>query len=71
MIQNLNANTDAWADGYRFRLELFGCRGMRMSAPEFARTKAEASRRRKELLETGGVRATIFALTEDGGLRFA
>ena len=69
-MKNSNPNTDAWADGYRFRLDLWGVNLCRLT-PEFAKTKAEANRRRKELREVAGVQAKVFALTEDGGLRFA
>lgn len=65
--QNSNSNTDAFADGFRYRLELFGAAMLRMT-PEFARTKAEATRRRKELANSG-IQARAFEITEDGGLR--
>jgi hypothetical protein len=68
-MRNSNPNTDAFADGYRFRLELFGTAAMRLT-PEFARTKSEATRRRKHLVESG-IQARVFKITEDGGLCFA
>ena len=64
---NSNQNTDAFADGKRFRLEMTGVNICRLT-PEFMNTKAEATRRRREVQNLGIV-ARIFAITEDGGLR--
>lgn len=68
-MRNSNQNTDAYADGFRFRLELFGSAANRLT-PEFAKTKKEACRLRKTFVENG-IQARMFAITEDGALRFS
>ena len=61
-----NRNLLAYEEGMRVRLEISTARLM-WSEPEFARTKAEAKRRRKQLQEAG-YRVHIFEITPSGGL---
>lgn len=62
----MNQNILAYERGMRFHLAIFSANMMR-SAPEFAVTKAQANRRRKEL-RNAGYSVTIFAITPDGNL---
>lgn len=60
-------NLEALNAGYNYRLEVSTANLMR-SAARFAITLTEAKRIKKELAEVG-YRVTIFAITNDGGLR--
>lgn len=62
----LNKNIEALQSGMKFRLQITTSR-LQPVAPEFAATKAQATRRRKELTECG-YRVHVFAITEAGGL---
>lgn len=62
----MNQNLVALSNGKTHRLEISAANLMRGS-PEFVASKAEATRRRKEL-QSAGYRVTIFRITETGGL---
>lgn len=61
-----NMNAEALARGMKIHLSITAA-NLGRSAPEFAASKADARRRRRQLQEVG-YRVTLFEITPSGGL---